>query len=111
MAGKLSGANKRKLSVAIALLGDPPIILLDEPSACMDPEARRFVWKVLEKISQKDKKSAVILSTYSMEEAEILSTKLGIMACGGVLRCMGSSQHIKNKFCVGYEIEIKVNNA
>lgn len=43
-AGTLSGGNKRKLSVAMALIGNPPIILLDEPSAGMDPEARRFMW-------------------------------------------------------------------
>ena len=47
----LSGGNKRKLAVAIALLGNPPIILLDEPSAGMDPEARRFMWQVVERIS------------------------------------------------------------
>ena len=43
-AGTLSGGNKRKLSVAIAIIGNPPIILLDEPSAGMDPQARRFMW-------------------------------------------------------------------
>jgi len=107
-AGTLSGGNKRKLSVAMATIGNPPIILLDEPSAGMDPEARRFMWQVVEKISQRDKKSAVILTTHSMEEAEALSTKLGIMVRGGVFRCMGSTQHIKNKFAVGYEVEIKV---
>mmetsp|Transcript_12836 Transcript_12836/g.16462 ORF Transcript_12836/g.16462 Transcript_12836/m.16462 type:complete len:124 (+) Transcript_12836:4931-5302(+) len=95
----------------MAIIGNPPIILLDEPSAGMDPEARRFMWQVVEKISQKDKKSAVILTTHSMEEAEALSTKLGIMVRGGVFRCMGSSQHIKNKFGVGYEVEIKVKKA
>jgi ABC-type multidrug transport system ATPase subunit len=110
-AGTLSGGNKRKLSVAMAIIGNPPIILLDEPSAGMDPEARRFMWQVVEKISQRDKKSAVILTTHSMEEAEALSTKLGIMVRGGVFRCMGSSQHIKNKFGVGYEVEIKVKKA
>ena len=107
-AGTLSGGNKRKLSVGIAIIGNPPIILLDEPSAGMDPEARRFMWSVVEKISQRDKKSAVILTTHSMEEAEALSTKMGIMVRGGVFRCFGSSQHIKNKFATGYEIEIKI---
>ena len=77
--GNLSGGNKRKLQVAIALLGNPPIILLDEPSAGMDPEARRFMWSVVEKIRQKRKKCSVILTTHSMEEAEALSTKIGIM--------------------------------
>ncbi len=69
------------------------------------------MWQVVEKISQRDKKSAVILTTHSMEEAEALSTKLGIMVRGGVFRCMGSSQHIKNKFGVGYEVEIKVKKS
>lgn len=107
-AGTLSGGNKRKLSVAVCVIGNPPIILLDEPSAGMDPEARRFMWQVVAKISQERKKSAVILTTHSMEEAEALSTKMGIMVKGGIFRCFGSSQHIKNKFGTGYEIEVKV---
>lgn len=110
-AGTLSGGNKRKLSVANAIVGDPPIILLDEPSAGMDPEARRFMWSIISKISQQRKNSAVILTTHSMEEAEALSTKMGIMVRGGIFTCLGSSQHIKNKFGTGYEIEIKVKKA
>jgi len=51
LSGTLSGGNKRKLSVAIATIGNPPIILLDEPSAGMDPEARRFMWSIVERIS------------------------------------------------------------
>ena len=50
-AGTLSGGNKRKLSVAMAIIGNPPIILLDEPSAGMDPQARRFMWTIVAKIS------------------------------------------------------------
>ena len=107
-AGNLSGGNKRKLSVAMATLGNPPIILLDEPSAGMDPEARRFMWQVVANISQRDKSSAVIITTHSMEEAEALSTKMGIMIRGGIFKCYGSSQHIKSKFGTGYELEIKI---
>jgi len=86
-AGTLSGGNKRKLSVALALLGKPPIVLLDEPSAGMDPKARRFLWTVVSRITN----SAVVLTTHSMEEAEALSTKMGIMMRGGTFRCIGSS--------------------
>ena len=82
-ASSLSGGNKRKLQVAIAIIGNPPIILLDEPSAGMDPEARRFMWSVISKLSQKREKCAVILTTHSMEEAEALSTRMGIMVTGG----------------------------
>ena len=66
------------------------------------------MWEIVAKISQQRKKCAVILTTHSMEEAEALSTKMGIMVKGGVFRCFGSSQHIKNKFGTGYEIEVKV---
>lgn len=106
MAGTLSGGNKRKLSVALAIVGSPPIILLDEPSAGMDPEARRFMWRVVSQIAS-DKTSAVILTTHSMEEAEALSTKMGIMVKGGIFKCFGTPQHIKDKFGTGFVIEIK----
>ena len=72
----------------------------------MDPVARRFMWEVVADISS-NKTSAVILTTHSMEEAEALSTKMGIMVKGGVFKCFGSSQHIKDKFGTGYIIEVK----
>lgn len=105
--GTLSGGNKRKLCVALAMIGNPPIIFLDEPSAGMDPESRRFMWSVVGKIAQK-KTSAVVLTTHSMEEAEALSTKMGIMVKGGIFKCFGNAQHIRHKFGTGYIIEIKV---
>ena len=107
-AGSYSGGNKRKLAVAIAMIGNPPIVFLDEPSTGMDPEARRFMWNVISRISRERKKSSVILTTHSMEEAEALCTKMGIMV-NGALRCLGTAQHIKSKYGGGYEIEIKLN--
>lgn len=105
VAGTYSGGNKRKLSVAIALIGNPTVVFLDEPSAGMDPESRKKMWKILGSI--KKKKSAVILTTHSMEEAEALCDRMTIMVKGR-LKCIGSSTHIKNKFGEGYELEIKV---
>lgn len=110
MAGTYSGGNKRKLSVAIAMIGNPPIVFLDEPSTGMDPEARRFMWNVISRISTQRKRSSVILTTHSMEEAEALSTKMSIMVDGNI-KCIGSIQHIKSKFGGGFEVEIKLNVA
>ncbi|KAL4476000.1 hypothetical protein ABPG72_007886 [Tetrahymena utriculariae] len=105
-----SGGNKRKLSVAIAMLGNPPIAFLDEPSTGMDPGNRRFMWNVISEIASKKKKTSIILTTHSMEEAEALGTKVGIVF-GGNFKCMGSIQHLKNKFGKGYEISIKTISA
>lgn len=73
----------------------------------MDPEARRFMWSIVGEIAAQ-KMSAVVLTTHSMDEAEALSTKMGIMVKGGKFKCMGSAQHIKHKFGTGFAIEIKV---
>lgn len=108
-ANNLSGGNKRKLSVALAMLGNPPLVFLDEPSTGVDPQAKRFMWNIVSKISTLRKKSAVIITTHSMEEAEALCTKMGIMV-GGEFKCFGSSQHIKDRFGTGYEIEVKVRS-
>ena len=57
VAGRLSGGNKRKLSVAISMICNPPIVLLDEPSTGMDPEARRFMWAVIHKLTTKNERN------------------------------------------------------
>lgn len=106
-ANNLSGGNKRKMSVAMAMLGNPPIVFLDEPSTGVDPQAKRFMWNIVSKISTLRKKSAVIITTHSMEEAEALCTKMGIMV-GGNFKCFGTSQHIKDKYGTGYELEVKI---
>jgi ATP-binding cassette subfamily A (ABC1) protein 1 len=107
LAGSLSGGNKRKLSVAIALIGSPPVIFLDEPSTGMDPVARRFMWDVIAKVSTERKDCSIVLTTHSMEECEALCTRTGIMV-GGRLRCLGSNQHLKSRFGNGLQMEVKL---
>jgi len=104
-AGEYSGGNKRKLSVALATIGAPPVVFLDEPSTGVDPVARRFLWDVIARMISQG--TSVVLTTHSMEEAEALSTRIGIMV-GGRFRCLGSPQHLKSKFGQGYELVLKV---
>lgn len=102
----LSGGSKRKLSVAIAMIGDPPIVILDEPSTGMDPIAKRFMWDVISHLSTRRGRTGVILTTHSMNEAQALCTRIGIMV-GGRLRCIGSPQHLKTRFGNHLELEVK----
>ena len=104
LAGDYSGGNKRKLSVAIALLADPKIVYLDEPSTGMDPASRRFMWSI---IAESMQSRAVVLTTHSMEEADALCTRIGIMV-NGRLECLGSSQHLKTKFGKGCIVQMRV---
>ncbi|KAF0692433.1 hypothetical protein As57867_016433, partial [Aphanomyces stellatus] len=108
LAHTLSGGNKRKLSVAIAMIGSPPIIFLDEPSTGMDPVSRRFMWDVIADISTRSKESTILLTTHSMEECEALCTRVGIMV-GGRLRCLGSVQHLKHRFGNGLSMHVKAS--
>ena len=107
ISGRLSGGNKRKLSVAIAMLCNPPVILLDEPSTGMDPEARRFMWSVIHKMSKKGKQSSVIMTTHSMDEAETLCKRMAIMVNGEFV-CLGKANEIKDKYGYGYELNLRI---
>ncbi|KAF3436036.1 hypothetical protein FNV43_RR23128 [Rhamnella rubrinervis] len=97
-AGSYSGGMKRRLSVAIALIGDPKLVILDEPTTGMDPITRRHVWDIIEDAK---KGRAIVLTTHSMEEADILSDRIGIMAKGR-LRCIGTSIRLKSRFGTGF---------
>ncbi len=100
LAGSLSGGQKRKLSVGIALIGDPKIIFLDEPTAGVDPYSRRHMWSILKK--RKEGK-VILLTTHFMDEADILADRKAILS-QGVLKCFGTSLFLKNKFGVGYHM-------
>ncbi|PWA31216.1 hypothetical protein CCH79_00002910, partial [Gambusia affinis] len=98
-----SCGTRRKLSTALALIGHPQILLLDEPSSGMDPRTKRHLWKI---ISEEVRgKCAVVLTSHSMEECEALCSRLAIMV-KGQFRCLGSLQHIKNRFGSGFTVKM-----
>ena len=103
----LSSGNKRKLSVAISMLGNPPILLLDEPTTGMDPEAKRTMWSVIHKIATNGRKSSIIMTTHSMDEAESLCKRMAIMVNGEFV-CLGKANELKSKYGYGYELNLRV---
>ncbi|EPQ04799.1 ATP-binding cassette sub-family A member 3 [Myotis brandtii] len=100
-----SGGNKRRLSTAIALMGKPTIILLDEPSTGMDPVARRLLWDAVMQARESGK--TIIITSHRMEECDAFCTRLAIMVKGKFV-CLGSPQHLKNKFGDVYILKVKV---
>ncbi|KFZ65123.1 ATP-binding cassette sub-family A member 10, partial [Podiceps cristatus] len=105
---KLSAGITRKLCFAMCMLGNPAVLLLDEPSTGMDLNGQRCVWKMI-RAALKTKETGAILMTHYMEEAEAVCDRVAIMV-SGQLRCIGSIQHLKNKFGKGYLLEIKVKD-
>ncbi|XP_078428108.1 ABC transporter A family member 7-like [Wolffia australiana] len=97
-AGKYSGGMKRRLSVAISLIGDPKVVYMDEPSTGLDPASRNNLWKV---VKQAKKDRAIILTTHSMEEAEVLCDRLGIFVDGS-LQCIGNPKELKARYGGSY---------
>jgi len=99
---QLSGGMRRRLSVAIALVGDPRIIFLDEPTTGLDPENRRQLWDILAQCRQG---RAMVLTTHSMEEADVLCSRIAIVN-NGVLRCIGPQVTLKSTYGGGYHLFI-----
>ncbi|XP_052759277.1 phospholipid-transporting ATPase ABCA3-like [Galleria mellonella] len=100
-----SGGNKRKLSTAIALMGRTRLVFVDEPTTGVDPAAKRQVWRALRAAMNSGR--GVVLTSHSMEECEALCSRLTIMVNGG-FRCIGTPQHLKNKFSEGFTLIIKL---
>ncbi|KAJ3316944.1 hypothetical protein HDU76_001458, partial [Blyttiomyces sp. JEL0837] len=97
---RLSGGEKRRLSIAIALIGDPVVVFLDEPTTGLDPEVRRLIWNIIQD-AKEDK--TIILTTHSMEEAESLCQRIGIMSKGS-LRCLGNPLRLKEVYGSGFRV-------
>ena len=104
---QLSGGMKRRLSVAISLVGNPKIVYLDEPSTGLDPENRRQLWDILSEIRGT---RAMMLTTHSMEEADVLCNRIGIVT-DGVLRCVGPQVRLKTLYGGGYHLFINCHKA
>ena len=94
LAGTLSAGQRRKLSIAISVIGGSEVIFLDEPSSGMDITSRRNLWEILKKIIEK---RIIILTTHYMEEASVLGNRIGIMA-EGVLKCIGTPLFLIEKY-------------
>uniref|UniRef100_A0A4W2CK09 ABC transporter domain-containing protein n=1 Tax=Bos indicus x Bos taurus TaxID=30522 RepID=A0A4W2CK09_BOBOX len=106
---KLSGGAARKLCFVLSLLGDPPILLLDEPSTGLDPAEQKQLWQTVQRAVRNTARGA-LLTTHSMAEAEAVCDRVAIMVSGR-LRCIGSIQHLKNSLGKDYILELKLKEA
>ncbi|TNN33037.1 ATP-binding cassette sub-family A member 1 [Liparis tanakae] len=106
-ASALSGGMQRKLSVALAFVGGSKVVILDEPTAGVDPFARRGIWDLLLKYRQG---RTIILSTHHMDEADILGDRIAIIS-HGKLCCVGSSLFLKNQLGTGYYLTLVTRGA
>lgn len=92
LAQNLSGGTKRKLSLAVALVGNPRVLVLDEPSSALDANAKRTLWRCLQNLS---KNRAVVLTTHSMEEADALADRVGIVSSR--MLALGDREELKRR--------------
>jgi ABC-type multidrug transport system ATPase subunit len=100
---QLSGGMERRLAIAISFVGNPKVVLLDEPTTGLDVKSKRELWNVI--LKEKFQGKTIILTTHSLEEADVLSDKIAIISKGNI-RCIGSSQRLKNKFGNGFRLNI-----
>lgn len=101
MASKLSGGNKRKLSLGIALIGNPSVLLVDEGSSGMDAGAKRIMWRTLASVSSG---RSLVLTTHSLEEADALGDRVGIMA--RQMLAVGTSDSLRRKHGDAYYVHL-----
>jgi len=103
MATKLRVEERKKLSLALALLNNPKIIIMDEPTSGLDVVARRDIWQKIQVLKQSGK--TVIFTTQFLDDAEALADRVAILAKGGLF-ALGSVDYIKKRFGTGYTLVI-----
>jgi ABC-2 type transport system ATP-binding protein len=104
-AGRLSGGQQRRLDVALALVGDPELLFLDEPTTGFDPSARRQAWKVIGGL--RDLGKTIFLTTHYMEEAQALADRVAIIAAGRIV-ASGSPEDLAGREEAGVEISFRL---
>lgn len=105
MINQLSVTNKRKLNIALAIMGDPHILCLDEPTIGMDPTSKQYIWEIIKRFHKRGK--CIILATHNMEECKALATRIAVVF-EGQLSCIGTIQHLRNKFSTGIILSIRL---
>ncbi|MCC7441712.1 MAG: ABC transporter ATP-binding protein [Bdellovibrionales bacterium] len=98
---KISGGQKQRLLLAMALVNDPDLVFLDEPTTGLDPQARRHLWDIVQRVRARGK--TVILTTHYMEEAQILCDRLVIMDHGKII-AEGTPRELLDKHCAGASV-------
>ncbi|KAF9987833.1 hypothetical protein BGZ75_010382 [Mortierella antarctica] len=101
-----SGGNKRRLSLAMAVIGCPKVVFLDEPTTGVDVSIRQAIWNSIRKLKRS---SCVVLTTHSMEEADALCDRIGIIT-NGHIQALGTSQRLKNTYGAGYKVIVKTHH-
>ncbi|MEM4267853.1 MAG: ABC transporter ATP-binding protein [Candidatus Woesearchaeota archaeon] len=106
LGGNLSGGMKKRLDIACALIHDPKILLLDEPTSDLDPFARRQMWNLIRQINEKG--TTIILSSHFLDELEGLCDRVGILHNGQII-CAGTPNEIKDLYSKEEEIRLETS--
>jgi len=105
--GKLSGGQRQRLAVACALVGDPLLLFLDEPTTGLDPQSRRHLWDIMRKLQEEGR--TVLLTTHYMDEAERLCNRVGVMDHGNII-ALGSPAELISRLGGEHIVEFALAN-
>jgi ABC-2 type transport system ATP-binding protein len=108
VARELSGGMRRRLEIARGVLHSPQVLFLDEPTAGLDPQSRRAIWRMLEEMTQTDAALSIVLTTHAMDEADHLCDRVAILDQGRIL-CEGAPETLKRGLATGERVEVRAD--
>jgi ABC-type multidrug transport system ATPase subunit len=104
----VSPGSRRKLSIAMSLIGDAKFIILDEPTSNLDLKSRERIWLLIKKIAR-DPERAILISTQHIEEAEVLGSRICVLV-RGTKKCCDTPDNIKRNFGSGFKVKAMSEN-